>query len=509
MKQLLNKFTIFFLCICLLIPTFLLSGCEEEDYSVYFGAETMPINIDPQKAESYGELLAVRNLFRGLFKEDADGNVVPDLAENYTLSNDKLTYTFKINKSQWNDGNEITANDFKFGIERAQNPETASPSAKLLNNISSVATVDSNTLIIKLLKPDSSFTTLLTSAVFMPCNQAFFEKCQGKYGLNKDSILTNGFYYVKQWIENRHIKISLLNPDNYDNTVAKNIFITVSTTGKDSIKRIANEEIGFTVSTQDYSAINTDKFNIITSFNKSYALIFNKNTEIGKNQLITSAFAKSINKDYYSSRMNQRFRTTENILPYNCSIMFRQVEFDVKYSFKYDPKIARDEFLNAIKVFNQNKLPQINVLYSGNEDIKSILGDVVSQWQSNLGAYVNITALSEVSLIEKVKSGNFTAALVPLSGNAYEILSTFSEKGSGMYINNPQYDSAILNLSNAQDFASAITEINNCLNILSTESTVIPIVSIPTAFIYSNNYNKFNIYKTDGTVNFLYFNKIQ
>ena len=78
-----------------------------------------------------------------------------------------------------------------------------------------------------------------------------------------------------------------------------------------------------------------------------------------------------------------------------------------------------------------------------------------------------------------------------------------------MYINNPQYDSAILNLSNAQDFASAITEINNCLNILSTESTVIPIVSIPTAFIYSNNYNKFNIYKTDGTVNFLYFNKIQ
>ncbi len=511
MKQYFNKFITIFLCICLLLPVFLLSGCEEESYSVYFGAETMPKNLDPQKAQSFSELLAVRNLYRGLFKEDSDGSIIYDLAEGHTVSNDELTYTIKLKDSLWSDGTAVTAYDFQFGSERAKNPATASPSAKLLDNVYSVKATDTNTLEIKLNKPDNTFTTLLTSAVFMPCNQKFFEKCEGKYGLNKDSILTNGYYKVKQWSEENSLRLSLSAPDDFESTVPQNIFISVSASNKNSIERIKADEIGFTVNgSHSYSNINTDRYNVFTSYNKSYALIFNRNSDVGKNQLLTSAFARSINKQYYSSRMNERFKASRNILPEDCKFMFNSVDNKVnEYSLKFDAEASRNDFLTAIREYNNKKLPQISVLYSGNEDIKAILGDVVSQWQSNLGAYVNISALSESNLYEKVKSGSFTVALVPLSGNAYEILSLFSDKNSAIYLNNTEYDNSVNNLLSAEDFESAQPHINNCLKILSNESTVIPIVSAPTAYIYSNNYKEFNTYKTDGTVDFLNFNKIQ
>ena len=49
---------------------FSFSGCAATDFTLYFGIDTIPENLDPQKAESYSELITVKNCFRGLLRLD-------------------------------------------------------------------------------------------------------------------------------------------------------------------------------------------------------------------------------------------------------------------------------------------------------------------------------------------------------------------------------------------------------------------------------------------------------
>jgi peptide/nickel transport system substrate-binding protein len=67
-------------------------------------------------------------VYSGLLKQNTSGNLVPDLAQSYTISPDGLTYTFTLkNTIKFSDGTTITADDVVFTIERAQDPGLKSP----------------------------------------------------------------------------------------------------------------------------------------------------------------------------------------------------------------------------------------------------------------------------------------------------------------------------------------------------------------------------------------------
>lgn len=499
-----NTFLIL-LCLVITLPSLFLTGCMDEVFSIYFGVEEMPYNLDPQKCETYGELLAVRNCFKGLFKEDTDGNVVPDLAETYSTSDDKLTYTFKIKDYEWKDGTPITADDFVFAVNRAKDPITASPSAKSVENIEYIKKIDSKSFLIKLLKPDENFLKLLTSAVFKPCNRTFFEKSGGKYGLSREYILTNGDYYVARWNE-RQIKLQLTEEHQNRKTAPESVFITVSSTGKNSVERIKNKEIGMAInSIDDWTSVDQTGYNIISRYSKTYALIFNKNTEVGKNLKLTSAFAKTVHKEYYFVRMSQRFSVPKSIISYYPSLLGVP-----NYAYEFDAHTARAEFLEALGEFKGKKLPSISVLTAGNSEINAVLGDIVSQWQNHLGAYVNITKVnSESQLLENVKSGNFTVALVPLEDSTENILKNFADPTSGFYLFNTELDQSVNELTNAEKTTHKVAALNSCATILSNESAVIPVVSVPTSYIYDKSYKNVYFSSIDATVDFTIISKLK
>jgi ABC-type dipeptide transport system, periplasmic component len=53
---------------------------------------------------------------------------MPDLAESYTISDDGLTYTFKLRPNlKFHNGRAVTSADVKYSIERAVNPKTQCP----------------------------------------------------------------------------------------------------------------------------------------------------------------------------------------------------------------------------------------------------------------------------------------------------------------------------------------------------------------------------------------------
>lgn len=83
---------------------------------------------DPQIVEdTYGANI-VRDLFEGLLSQDAEGNLVPGVAESWSANDAKDVYTFNLRKNaKWSNGDPVTAYDFVYGWQRAVDPATASP----------------------------------------------------------------------------------------------------------------------------------------------------------------------------------------------------------------------------------------------------------------------------------------------------------------------------------------------------------------------------------------------
>ena len=83
--------------------------------------------LDPQLIQDNSGHDIARNLFEGLENQDEKGDLVPGVAESYTISPDNKTYTFNLRKdARWSNGDPLVAGDFVYAWQRAADPATAS-----------------------------------------------------------------------------------------------------------------------------------------------------------------------------------------------------------------------------------------------------------------------------------------------------------------------------------------------------------------------------------------------
>ena len=91
-----------------------------------------PSSLDPAIIRETISHLFVSNLFSGLVRLGEELEVVPDLAERWEVDEAGLVYTFTLRDDiTFHDGKPITADDFKYSIERATDPELHSDTAPL------------------------------------------------------------------------------------------------------------------------------------------------------------------------------------------------------------------------------------------------------------------------------------------------------------------------------------------------------------------------------------------
>src|SRR6056300_1570699 len=85
-------------------------------------------SIDPQVSEDVSGAAFVRDLFEGLYNQDADGNLVPAGALSHSVNEAGDVYTFNLRpESKWSNGDPVTAHDFVYAWQRLVDPELASP----------------------------------------------------------------------------------------------------------------------------------------------------------------------------------------------------------------------------------------------------------------------------------------------------------------------------------------------------------------------------------------------
>lgn len=129
--------------------------------------------LDPAIGYDWQNWSMIKSLFDGMMDyKPGTTELVNDLAESYTLSEDGLTYTFTLKEGvTFHNGRVMTADDVKYSLDRVTNPATQSPGAGFFASIegfdamadgsatslSGVSVVDPNTVAIKLSRPDATF----------------------------------------------------------------------------------------------------------------------------------------------------------------------------------------------------------------------------------------------------------------------------------------------------------------------------------------------------------------
>ena len=136
------------------------------------GLVAEPVNLDPAQVTDLNSNRVGRRIVETLvtFPEEST-QIVPGLAESWTISKDGLHYTFKLRKGiSFHDGTPLNAEAVKFSIERQINPEH--PFNKLgkypfanffFGNVKAVEVVDPQTAEFILKEPRASFLAVLTA----------------------------------------------------------------------------------------------------------------------------------------------------------------------------------------------------------------------------------------------------------------------------------------------------------------------------------------------------------
>ncbi|MFD0871838.1 MULTISPECIES: ABC transporter substrate-binding protein [Paenibacillus] len=125
-----------------------------------------PDFLDPHLAVASGTQEMMFNVFEGLLKPNERGEVQPAIAQSYEISDDGLTYTFKLREGvKFHNGNPVTAEDVQYSYERLMGKDSGKPLSTAFGNVESVEIVDSQTIAVKLKANDVSFLSYLTAAI--------------------------------------------------------------------------------------------------------------------------------------------------------------------------------------------------------------------------------------------------------------------------------------------------------------------------------------------------------
>lgn len=218
----------------------LLSACGQSNtdtstFSSTFSANPTTFNY---LLDYYADNTAViTNLVDGLLENDSYGNLTPALAEDWSVSADGLTYTYKLRKdAKWYtaDGEEyapVKAQDFVTGIKYAadnkgQAMDLIQNSIKGLNDYVTGVTNDFSTVGVKALddytveytltRPEPYWNSKTTNSILFPVNEEFLKSKDKDFGtLTPDSILYNGPYLLKDFTSKSSIEY-VKNPHYYD-----------------------------------------------------------------------------------------------------------------------------------------------------------------------------------------------------------------------------------------------------------------------------------------------------
>lgn len=456
------------LSILILLATILvLSSCRfsNDDNILRYDIGGDPKTLDPQASGDKAGEIVLSHVMEGLFEKDENGKIVPACVKNYTVSENGLTYTFTLHDELfWSNGTRLTSDDFLFAFTRLFLSETkvADISGYLsIKNAAKVykgelpvsalgiSTPDEATLIIELDYKDSSLLQTLSLVSSSPCNREFFEKTKGKYGIDHKNMIYNNRFVINDWKQGSYITLRPNNDYRNQNAIKSDGINFYTYQDIDTKQRFFDGTTDVvSLSSSDIKSLDSGKFKSIEFSCTTWALAFNQEKDIFKNESLRKAFLLC-SQSISTTPDKEIFSVADRILP---------PALESKYAA---PVLASSQSpfnlcQTALKELKLDALPTISVICPDYYDFRLYLTYLQKAWLNELGVAVNFEVLSESDFNSALESRNFDLIIMPItadSGAQLGVFNSFTSSSGNNYISyrNEDYDLLVSKASQQTD----------------------------------------------------------
>lgn len=366
--------------------------------------------LDPAIGYDWQNWSMIKSLFDGLMDyKPGTTELVPDLAESYTISDDGLVYTFKLKPGvKFHNGRELVAADVKYTLDRVVNPETQSPGAGFFaaidgfdaasageaEGLSGVNAVDDQTVEITLSRPDATFLHVMALNFAHVVPKEVVEEHGQDFG--KHPVGT-GAYEMTDWTLGQHVIFSRFDDYHIDGLPKLDqITFEVGQEPIVALLRLERGEIdiaGDGVPPAKFLEVtgNPEYDGSIVEGSQLHTGYITMNTQMAPfdNLKVRQAVNMAINKDRIVRIINGR------AVPANQPLPPLMPGYDENYEgFKFDPDAAKA--LLAEAGFADGFTTE---LYVANTDPQPRIAQAIQQDLSNIGIKAEIKSLAQANVI--------------------------------------------------------------------------------------------------------------
>lgn len=506
--------------------------------SISYPISASPSTLDPQFAKDVESQLIINNIFEGLVRLNAEGKVIPGIAEDWEISSDKLTYTFNLkNNTEWfcpsaiksEFGKEfydycssakVTAHDFVFAFRRAVMPETQSANAYRLfviknatkvnageygESLLGVTAVDDFTLKVTLEEPCDDFIERLTESVFMPCNETFFKKMNGRYGLSNRHILCNGPFYVSSW--STETSLTIKNNKYYagkQDVYPATVVFTYDSNNSSVADKVASGSASAALLPPDIPTPE-DSSVLKTINNAVFGFFFNCSDPVLNNLDIRLALCTSMDRSLFAG--NDNTQPQSGFVPQSCyagGFVYRDAVGSQTFEHTRDNEKARAHWQNGLSQLNKSSVT-LTVLCP--EWMDAAVRQQLQIWQQVLGIGIGITieTMDAQSIKSAVASGNYQIALTDIESsytNTADFLSSFTNGGIFRFTS-PEYVNLVDNILSAETNEEALENCYYAENLLLENATCYPLFARSSRFVVAKDVEGIYMPGAENTVCFI------
>jgi peptide/nickel transport system substrate-binding protein len=186
----------------LLATTLLAGAAQAAKDSIVLGMPLEPPMLDPTAGAAAAiKEVTYQNIYQGLTRITAQGEVAPSLAKSWAISPDGLTYTFALQTGvKFHDGAPFDCSNVKFSYERASAPDSTNAQKGFFEPIASIACPDPATAVIVLRRPTGNFLFNMgmgDSVILSPASVAN----------DKTNPIGTGPFVFKRWVKGDRVEL--------------------------------------------------------------------------------------------------------------------------------------------------------------------------------------------------------------------------------------------------------------------------------------------------------------
>lgn len=399
-----------------------------------------PETLDPNMNNYASSSNVLLNLFTGLYQYSADGTgVEPACAESYTVSEDGLTYTFKLREGlKWSDGSPLTAADFEYSWKRELKQDTASAAAWQLYYIKNgeaynngqceadevgVKAIDDTTLEVVLNNPTPYFVNLTAANNFAPVKKEAVEGAE-VWTKSADTYVCNGPFMMAE-----------IRPQEGYSLVKNPNYVFADTVTLDGVEMIFIEQAEAALSA--YNAGDVDAMSsgsietqAMTQYDgseelHSYDLIgtsyydFNCEKEYMTKE-VRKALSMAINRDTINQvAVSSKPKSAYAFVPFGIPYAEESEDFRTKVGnnlITEDVEAAKQLLADA-GYPNGEGLPVLQLIITNTKENKDKAQILQALWKENLGVSVDIVTFESKVYWDEHAAGNFDIAFDGWTGD--------------------------------------------------------------------------------------------